>query len=67
MRRAVIMLIVETGTSLSYASVMGITKELKLVGQDYSWISSVFFFGPARIPQSCGHDTCLTLDRILGD
>lgn len=37
------------GTSLSYASVMGITKELKLVGQDYSWISSVFFFGLAQI------------------
>ena len=64
-RRALIMLIVEIGTSLSYASVMGITKELKLVGQDYSWISSVFFFGPARIPQSCD-GTWLTLDRILG-
>ena len=24
---------------------MGITKDLQLVGQDYSWISSVFFFG----------------------
>ncbi|KAI1380887.1 MFS general substrate transporter [Hypoxylon crocopeplum] len=32
-------------TTLSYASVMGIRTDLHLVGQDYSWIASVFYFG----------------------
>ncbi|KAI0179136.1 major facilitator superfamily transporter allantoate [Hypoxylon sp. FL1284] len=32
-------------TTLSYASVMGIKTDLNLVGQDYSWIASVFYFG----------------------
>ncbi|KAI1093186.1 major facilitator superfamily transporter allantoate [Rostrohypoxylon terebratum] len=32
-------------TTLSYASIMGIKKDLNLQGQDYSWIASVFYFG----------------------
>ena len=31
------------GTSLSYASVMGMLKDLDLHGQQYSWLSSAFF------------------------
>lgn len=32
-------------TSLSYASVMGLKKDLNLVGDDYQWLSSMFYFG----------------------
>lgn len=32
-------------TTLSYASVMGIRTDLHLIGQDYSWIASIFYFG----------------------
>jgi MFS family permease len=32
-------------TSLGYSSVYGIIKDAKLVGQDYSWASSIFYFG----------------------
>ncbi|KAI1459273.1 major facilitator superfamily transporter allantoate [Annulohypoxylon moriforme] len=32
-------------TTLSYASIMGIKKDLNLQGQDYSWIASIFYFG----------------------
>ncbi|KAI5860179.1 major facilitator superfamily transporter allantoate [Durotheca rogersii] len=32
-------------TTLSYASVMGIKTDIHLVGQDYSWIASMFYFG----------------------
>lgn len=32
-------------TTLSYASVMGIKKDIKLVGDDYQWLSSMFYFG----------------------
>ncbi|KAF2807901.1 MFS general substrate transporter [Mytilinidion resinicola] len=32
-------------TSLGYSSVYGIFKDTHLVGQDYSWASSIFYFG----------------------
>ncbi|KAL7627858.1 hypothetical protein AAE478_002053 [Parahypoxylon ruwenzoriense] len=32
-------------TSLGYSSVYGIIKDNKLQGQDYSWASSIFYFG----------------------
>ncbi|MCJ1239140.1 hypothetical protein MMC14_007133 [Varicellaria rhodocarpa] len=32
-------------TTLSYASVMGIKKDIGLVGSDYQWLGSMFYFG----------------------
>ncbi|KAL8724437.1 MAG: hypothetical protein Q9166_007959 [cf. Caloplaca sp. 2 TL-2023] len=32
-------------TTLSYASVMGIRKDINLTGDDYQWLSSMFYFG----------------------
>ncbi|KAK0322584.1 hypothetical protein LTR54_001178 [Friedmanniomyces endolithicus] len=32
-------------TTLSYAAIFGIRKDLDLVGQEYSWLSSIFYFG----------------------
>ena len=35
-------------TTLSYASVMGIRKDIHLVKDDYQWLGSMFYFGPHR-------------------
>ncbi|KAG9719704.1 MFS general substrate transporter, partial [Aureobasidium melanogenum] len=32
-------------TTLSYAAIFGIKKDLKLMGEEYSWLSSIFYFG----------------------
>jgi hypothetical protein len=32
-------------TTLSYAAIFGIQTDLKLVGTQYSWLSSIFYFG----------------------
>ena len=32
-------------TTLSYASVMGIKKDIHLVKDDYQWLGSMFYFG----------------------
>jgi MFS family permease len=32
-------------TTLSYAAIFGIKKDLALTGEDYSWLSSIFYFG----------------------
>ena len=32
-------------TTLSYAAIFGIKDDLKLVGKEYSWLSSIFYFG----------------------
>ncbi|CAF9904635.1 MAG: hypothetical protein GOMPHAMPRED_002902 [Gomphillus americanus] len=32
-------------TTLSYASIMGLQTDLNLVGSDYQWLSSIFYFG----------------------
>ncbi|KAF2770399.1 putative MFS allantoate transporter [Teratosphaeria nubilosa] len=32
-------------TTISYASVMGIKKDIGLVGNDYQWLGSMFYFG----------------------
>jgi MFS family permease len=32
-------------TTLSYAAIFGIEEDLGLVGREYSWLSSVFYFG----------------------
>lgn len=30
---------------MSYAAIYGMRKDLGLVGQDYSWVTSIFYFG----------------------
>jgi ACS family allantoate permease-like MFS transporter len=40
-------------TTLSYASIMGLKEDLGLVGDQYSWLGSLFYFGknpPIRLP-----------------
>ena len=32
-------------TTLSYAAIFGIREDLDLVGMQYSWLSSIFYFG----------------------
>jgi hypothetical protein len=32
-------------TTLSYAAIFGIRDDLHLVGTEYSWLSSLFYFG----------------------
>ena len=32
-------------TTISYASIMGLKKDLNLVGDDYQWLGSLFYFG----------------------
>jgi hypothetical protein len=32
-------------TTLSYAAIFGIQTDLKLVGTQYNWLSSIFYFG----------------------
>jgi hypothetical protein len=32
-------------TTLSYAAIFGIREDLNLVGSEYSWLSSIFYFG----------------------
>ncbi len=32
-------------TTVSYASIMGLKTDINLVGQDYSWVASMFYFG----------------------
>jgi MFS transporter, ACS family, allantoate permease len=32
-------------TTLSYASIMGLQKDINLVGDDYQWLGSMFYFG----------------------
>jgi MFS family permease len=32
-------------TTLSYAAIFGIQEDLNLAGTEYSWLSSVFYFG----------------------
>ncbi|CAK7273266.1 Allantoate permease [Sporothrix epigloea] len=32
-------------TCVSYASIMGFKKDAHLIGQDYSWVASMFYFG----------------------
>ncbi|KAK3942785.1 putative mfs allantoate [Diplogelasinospora grovesii] len=32
-------------TTLSYASIMGLKTDINLVGQEYSWVGSMFYFG----------------------
>ncbi|UKZ77077.1 hypothetical protein TrVFT333_004795 [Trichoderma virens FT-333] len=36
-------------TTLSYASIMGLKQDLKLVGDNYQWLSSLFYFGAVVI------------------
>ena len=32
-------------TTVSYASIMGLKADIHLIGQDYSWVASMFYFG----------------------
>lgn len=34
-----------TETTLSYASIMGIQKDIGLKGDNYQWLGSMFYFG----------------------
>lgn len=36
-------------TTISYASVMGMKKDLRLVGDDYQWLGSMFYFGTSYL------------------
>lgn len=40
-------------TTLSYASVMGLKKDIGLVGDNYQWLGSMFYFGPFILLESC--------------
>lgn len=40
--------------SINFASVYGLQKGTNLVGQDYSWLSSIFYFGDYRQLPSLG-------------
>lgn len=39
-------------TTISYASVMGMKTDLRLVGNDYQWLGSMFYFGTFPLPLS---------------
>ncbi|KAH8645733.1 putative vitamin H transporter [Xylariales sp. PMI_506] len=54
-------------TTLGYAAVTGIQTDTHLVGQDYSWASSIFYFGylVASYPASLGF-VKLPLAKFLG-
>ncbi|KAK4565460.1 hypothetical protein LTR86_004077 [Recurvomyces mirabilis] len=41
-------------TTLSYAAIFGIRDDLKLVGTEYNWLSSIFYFGFLAWVSSCG-------------
>jgi ACS family allantoate permease-like MFS transporter len=41
-------------TTLSYASVMGIKKDLNLEGDQYQWLGSLFYFGMFHLLFSSG-------------
>lgn len=51
-----ILVLTDEETTLSYASVMGLKTDLNLVGDDYQWLGSLFYFGmlflliPKRYP-----------------
>jgi len=36
-------------TTLSYASIMGLKKDTHLVGDDYQWLGSMFYFGQSSL------------------
>lgn len=42
-----------TETTLSYASIMGIKEDLNLVGDQYQWLGSLFYFGESFLLHSC--------------
>ena len=48
-------------TTLSYAAIFGIKDDLHLVGTEYSWLSSIFYFG--FLAWACKYHS-LTLNEI---
>ncbi|GAB1215707.1 hypothetical protein ATERTT37_004901 [Aspergillus terreus] len=50
-------------TTLSYAAIFGIVEDLELHGTQYSWLSSIFYFG---FLVSCHNFTTLAVLRALG-
>ncbi|KAL8930433.1 MAG: hypothetical protein Q9208_000617 [Pyrenodesmia sp. 3 TL-2023] len=56
-------------TTLSYASVMGIKQDINLTGDDYQWLSSMFYFGelirkrPRLMHRQLGDLLLLTTER----
>lgn len=47
-------------TTLSYASIMGIKKDLNLKGDEYQWLGSLFYFGEAGFLATHIHRFSLT-------
>lgn len=48
----------DTETTLSYASVMGIKTDIDLTGDDYQWLGSMFYFGNCQ-PLTTDPDSCI--------
>jgi ACS family allantoate permease-like MFS transporter len=46
-------------TTISYASVMGLQKDLHLVGDNYQWLGSMFYFGKSK--RRCSKSSDLTI------
>lgn len=46
-------------TTLSYASIMGLQTDIHLVGDNYQWLSSMFYFGYLawEVSTSCSRET----------
>ncbi|KAI4170897.1 MAG: hypothetical protein LQ343_004661 [Gyalolechia ehrenbergii] len=42
-------------TTLSYASVMNIKKDINLIGDDYQWLGSMFYFGQSKSTSSAAN------------
>ena len=55
-----------TETTLSYASIMGLQKDIGLVGNEYSWLGSVFYFGKLRLTLFRCSLPCSPLSRLPG-
>ena len=36
---------IRTETTISYASIMGLQQDTRLVGDNYQWLGSMFYFG----------------------
>ncbi|CAO1621697.1 unnamed protein product [Parajaminaea phylloscopi] len=52
---------------LSYAALLGMTLQLRLVSNEYSWAASIYFFGfIAGLPLWCLALQKITTDRVVG-
>lgn len=51
--------------SINFASVYGLKEGTHLVGQDYSWLSSIFYFGEFAWQCLVAHDHVMSLKCVL--